>query len=45
MSTIPAKKIEHKRDNPDGRNHICAPPANHTDDGDEVYCFTLGGGT
>ncbi len=41
MSTIPAKKIGHKRDNPDGRNHVCS----HTYDGEEVYCFTLGGGT
>jgi hypothetical protein len=45
MSAIPAEKIEHERDNPDGRNHVCAPPANHTYDGEEVYCFTLGGGT
>jgi hypothetical protein len=45
MSTIPAKKIERSRDNPDGRNHLCAPPANHTYDGEEVCCFALGGGT
>jgi hypothetical protein len=43
MSTIPAKKIERNRDNPDGRNH--AAPANHTYDGEEVHCFALGGGT
>ena len=23
---IPPEKIESKRDNPDGRNHLCAPP-------------------
>src|SRR5262245_32231363 len=23
---IPATKIEQRRDNPDGRNHLCAPP-------------------
>ena len=45
MSTIPAKKIECKRDNPDGQNHVCAPAANHTYDGEEGYCFALGGGT
>jgi hypothetical protein len=44
MSTIPAKEIERNRSNPDGRNRVCAPPANHTYDGD-TYCFTLGDGT
>ena len=43
MSTIPAKKIECKRNNPGGR--VCAPPANHPYDGEEVYCFAVGGGT
>lgn len=38
---IPESKIERNRDNPDGRNHLCAPPP----DGDRVYCFTIGGGT
>jgi hypothetical protein len=23
---IPSQKIERNRDNPDGRNHLCAPP-------------------
>jgi hypothetical protein len=23
---IPPSKVEHNRDNPDGRNHLCAPP-------------------
>src|SRR5919199_3273646 len=23
---IPAQKVERNRDNPDGRNHLCAPP-------------------
>ena len=45
MSTIPAKKIECERDNPDGWNHVCAPAAHHTYDGEEGYCFALGGGT
>jgi hypothetical protein len=45
MSTIPAKEIERNRDNPDGRNHMCATPANQTYDGEEVRCFALGGGT
>jgi hypothetical protein len=43
MSTIPAKQIECKRSNPDGR--VCAPPANHSYDGEEVCCFAVGGGT
>ncbi|MEA2794995.1 MAG: hypothetical protein QOI87_2375 [Bradyrhizobium sp.] len=45
MSTIPANKIEHNRDIPDGRNHVCAPPANQPYDGEEACCFALGGGT
>jgi hypothetical protein len=40
--TIPAKKIERNRDNPDGRKYMSAPPANHTYDGEE---FALGGRT
>lgn len=36
---IPESKIERNRDNPDGRNHLCAPPP----DGDRVFCFILGG--
>jgi hypothetical protein len=48
MSTIPAKKVERNRNNPGGRNRVCAPPANHTRggeyDGEEVR-FALGGGT
>lgn len=41
---IPAEKVETNRDNPDGRNHICAPTP---DRGHiiEVFCFTVGGGT
>jgi hypothetical protein len=46
MSTIPAKKTEHNRDNPDGRNRLCAPPTSETYGGEEeVYCFALGDGT
>jgi hypothetical protein len=45
MSTIPAEKIEYTRDNPKGRNRICAPPANHTCDGEEVCRFAVGDGT
>jgi hypothetical protein len=43
MSAIPAKKIEHHRGNPDGRNQVCRL-TNHTYDGEDVYCFVLGGG-
>ena len=43
---VPLAKIERRRDNPDGRNHLCAPPPNTTG-GEEniVFCFSLGGGT
>jgi hypothetical protein len=39
---VPPEKIETQRDNPDGRNHLCAPPPHY---GDRVYCFIVGGGT
>ncbi len=45
MSTIPAKKIERNRDNPGGRNRVCASPTNHGYDGEEIYRFAVGGGT
>jgi hypothetical protein len=44
---IPAHKVERHRDNPDGRNHICAPPPpppTASQVPDTVYCFALGGG-
>src|SRR5262249_21345640 len=40
---VPPQKIEHNRDNPDGRNHLCAPPP-RVWAADIVFCFTLGGG-
>lgn len=39
---VPPEKIEQNRDNPDGRNHLCAPPPAY---GAKVYCFIVGGGT
>jgi hypothetical protein len=42
---IPPQKVEHNRDNPDGRSHLCAPPPNSGYQSDTVFCFTLGGGT
>jgi hypothetical protein len=43
---VPAYKIEQNRDNPDGRNHICAPPPAAVQyPPDTVFCFALGGGT
>jgi hypothetical protein len=43
---VPAHKIEQNRDNPDGRNHICAPPPSAVSyPPDTVFCFALGGGT
>ena len=45
---IPAQKVERNRDNPDGRNHLCAPPPpppSASQGPDPVYCFALGSGT
>ena len=41
---IPPQKVERHRDNPDGRNHLCAPPPNSYYPADAVFCFSLGGG-
>jgi hypothetical protein len=42
---IPWKKVEVNRNNPDGRNHLCAPPPSPHQPPNAVYCFALGGGT
>ena len=42
---IPSQKIERNRDNPDGRNHLCAPPPGIANTVDTVYCFAFGGAT
>lgn len=43
---IPPAKVERHRDNPDGRNHMCAPPPTATSyPPDTVFCFSLGSGT
>jgi hypothetical protein len=42
---VPAVKVERNRDNPDGRNHLCAPPPNFSRTSDTVFCFALGGAT
>ena len=39
------EKVERNRDNPDGRNHLCAPPPNPLLPSDTVYCFALGSAT
>jgi hypothetical protein len=39
------QKVERNRDNPDGRNHLCAPPPTSFNPSDTVFCFSLGGGT
>ena len=44
MSTIPAKAIEHNRDNPDGRNQPYAL-THYTYNGEGVCCFAPGDGT
>ena len=42
---VPAHKVEQNRDNPDGRNHICAPPPSAISyPPDTVFCFSVGGG-
>ena len=42
---IPPEKVERNRDNPDGRNHLCAPPPVRLSPSDTVFCFALGGAT
>src|ERR1700716_3269874 len=42
---IPPQKVERNRDNPDGLNHLCAPPPSVYHPSDTVYCFALGGAT
>jgi hypothetical protein len=42
---VPPQKVERNRDNPDGRNHLCAPPPNAYYPSDTVFCFALGGAT
>jgi hypothetical protein len=42
MSTIPAKETERNRDQPDGLDPICVPPANRTCDGNQSPPLRLG---
>jgi hypothetical protein len=39
---VPPEKVEQNRDSPDGRSHICAPPASLG--ADTVFCFKEGSG-
>jgi hypothetical protein len=41
---VPWQKVELNRDNPDGRNHLCAPPPTASYPRDTVFCFALGSG-
>jgi hypothetical protein len=41
---VPADRVDRRRDNPDGRNHMCAPPPTSTHPPDTVFCFMLGAG-
>jgi hypothetical protein len=41
---IPWRKVEINRSNPDGRNHLCAPPPSAHYAPNTVFCFALGGG-
>jgi hypothetical protein len=45
MSTIPATESERCRDEAKGRHDVCAPPANHNSDDQEVYSSALRGRT
>jgi hypothetical protein len=42
---VPPEKVERNGDNPDGRNHLCAPPPDSPHPNDTVFCFALGGAT
>jgi hypothetical protein len=42
---VPWEKVERNRDNPDGRNHVCAPPPTTSYPPLTVFCFSLGNGT
>ena len=42
---VPPEKVERNKDNPDGRNHLCAAPPNILHATDTVFCFALGGVT
>jgi hypothetical protein len=42
---VPWQKVEVNRNNPDGRNHLCAPPPSSNHAPNTVFCFALGGGT
>jgi hypothetical protein len=41
---VPWRKVEINRSNPDGRNHLCAPPPSSHYAPNTVFCFALGGG-
>jgi hypothetical protein len=45
LESAHAQPLETARENPDGRNHLCAPPASSSHPADNVFCFSLGGGT
>jgi hypothetical protein len=40
---VPAEMVERNKGNPDGRNHLCAPPPSAFHPSDSVFCFALGG--
>jgi hypothetical protein len=44
-TSVPPEKVERNWDNPDGRNHHCAPPRNISHSSDTEFCFALGGAT
>jgi hypothetical protein len=40
---VPPEKVEHNRDSPDGRSHLCAPGPERAYLAD-VFCFIAGNG-
>lgn len=42
---IPAYKVEHDRDSPDGRSHLCGVPASWSETGYSVFCFLPASGS
>jgi hypothetical protein len=44
FTSIPDKKVEHDRDTPDGRSHLCGRPDPWNSGKLDVFCFIAGAG-
>ena len=44
FTPIPGPKVEHERDSPDGRSHLCGRRYGFTEGGLTVFCFVPGAG-